>query len=62
MIAITSQTMNYNYVEFRDVRDETNNFENLRITYEMCAYNNDTREQIEKCQKRAYERATSIDA
>ena len=64
IIAFTLQThaIDYNYVEFRDVRDSTNNFENLRITYEYCTYNNQTQTQIEKCQKRAFNRATSIDA
>ena len=64
IIAFTLQThaIDYNYVEFRDVRDSTNNFENLRITYEYCTYNNQTQTQIEKCQTRAFNRATSIDA
>lgn len=63
-IAFTNAQSNvaFEYVEFYDVRDSTNNFENLRITYKICALINDEKSSIEQCQKIAYDRAISIDA
>lgn len=55
-------TNSTHYVEYRNVRDATNEFENLRITYELCTQINYKNDDVIKCQLHAYQRALSIDA
>lgn len=53
---------NFNYIQFNDVRDATNNYENLRKTIETCYEINDTQKSIDECAQHAYDIAISIDA
>lgn len=57
----TQNELNFEYIEFVDIRDSTNNYENLRFTYRLCNQINDTQQSIEQCQNFAYTNATSID-
>lgn len=52
----------FNYIQINDVRDATNNYENMRKTIELCYEINDTNETRELCAQRAYDIAISIDA
>jgi hypothetical protein len=52
----------FNYYEYRNVRDKTNNYFNLRVTYDLCDQFNDDDTTRYLCKQRAYERAITIDA
>ena len=52
-------SLQFNYDEYRDIYDSTNNFYNLRVTYELCAQINDTNDKIVMCQQYAYRRVLS---
>lgn len=65
----TTQTTNdetieiqFNYYEYHDVRDSSNDFFNLRVTYDICEKINEHIDEQMMCKSRAYERAISIDA
>lgn len=60
--ALFATQNDFNYVEYRDVRDFSNNFHNLNVTYEICALINDNAHDIEQCAIHAHNRAISIDA
>jgi hypothetical protein len=59
--AIDTQTQ-FNYIQIRDVRDATNNYQNMRETIELCYRINATQQSIDQCAQRAYDIAISIDA
>jgi hypothetical protein len=61
LFATQTQSHEINYIEFRDVRDSTNDFMNLRITYELCEQINVNNNDIIECQNRAFNRAITID-
>lgn len=52
----------FNFYETNDVRDATNNYQNLRETIELCYRINESQTSIDKCAQRAYDIAISIDA
>lgn len=55
-------TIDFEYYEYQNVRDSSNNYRNLRVTYEMCDEINHDNTSRYLCKLHAYERATSIDA
>lgn len=59
--AIDTQTQ-FNYIQIRDVRDATNNYQNMRETIELCYRINDEQIAINACAQHAYDIAISIDA
>lgn len=54
--------INFDYYEYKNVRDSTNNYFNLRVTYDMCEIINDDELSTYLCKSFAYERAITIDA
>ena len=58
----TTIEIEFTYYEYRDVRDATNDFFNLRVTYDLCDEFNETNESRFMCKSHAYERAITIDA
>lgn len=58
----STHEIQFNYIQIRDVRDATNNYQNMRETIEMCYRINETQIAIDKCAQRAYDIAISIDA
>ena len=54
--------IDFSYYEYHDVRDSSNNYFNLRVTYDLCDTINNSNESRFMCKQRAYERAISIDA
>lgn len=57
-----SQIVEFKYLQYYDVRNNENEFENLRITYDICELINETQSSKLKCREFAYNVATSIDA
>jgi hypothetical protein len=58
----TTIDYSFNYIQIGDVRDETNNYQNMRETIELCYRINATQQSIDQCAQRAYDIAISIDA
>ena len=58
----TIDEIQFNYIQIRDVRDATNNYQNMRETIVLCYDINDTQIAIDACAQRAYDIAISIDA
>lgn len=55
-------TIQYEYYEYKNIRDATNNFFNLRVTYDTCDAINNNDNSRYACKQHAYERAITIDA
>jgi hypothetical protein len=58
----TTNEIQFNYIQIGNVRDETNNYQNMRETIELCYQINETQQSIDACAQRAYDIAISIDA
>lgn len=54
--------INYDYYEYKNVRDASNNYFNLRVTYDLCDIFNDDDVSRFMCKQFAYDRAITIDA
>lgn len=52
----------FNYIQIRDVRDATNNYQNMRETIELCYRINESQTSIDACAQHAFDIAISIDA
>jgi len=56
------RNVDFTYVEYKNVRDSSYDFLNLRTTYKFCEIYNDDEHSLNACLKFAYERAITIDA
>lgn len=62
LIQINAFDDSFDYYEYSNVRDASNDYFNLRVTYDVCDAINDNNNARYFCKLNAYERAITIDA